>query len=186
MLGIRLRLAALIQRLCRNSQEGATAVEFALIAPLLVLFSAGLLDFSLILYDFHRYSEVTRRGVREAVIQEPIASLNTLSTTPVICNGDAGGGVSCTGGAVVSAASFTSILSEMKKMVPGVTGDKVQIRYVDSGLPASAGLVTPSVTVSLQNITTKFTALTVVPGFPSTFTFPSFASTRVAATKTTN
>jgi Flp pilus assembly protein TadG len=147
MLEIKACMTALVRKLQRHHQEGTTAVEFALIAPLLILFSAGLMDFSLILYDFHRYSEVTRRGVREAVIQAPIASLNTLSTTPVICDGDADGGVTCTGAAVVSAVSFSSILSEMKKMVPGVTGDKVQIRYVDSGLPASAGLVTPSVTV---------------------------------------
>ncbi|MBF0353922.1 MAG: pilus assembly protein [Alphaproteobacteria bacterium] len=186
MLEIRLRLTALVQARRTPTQKGATAVEFALIAPLLIFFSAGLLDFSLILFDFHRYSEVTRRGAREAIIQAPIASLDALPATPVICNGDLEGSVTCTGAAVVSVESFTSILSEMKKMAPEVTGDKVQVRYVDSGLSASDGIVTASVTVSLQNITTKFTTLTFIPGFPSTFIFPSFASTRVAATKTTN
>jgi len=48
------------------------------------------------------------------------------------------------------------------------------------------GIVTPVVTVSLTNVTRDFMILNIIPGMPETFTYPTFTSSRVAATLTTS
>lgn len=179
------RLISAIRRLV-TSRGGATAVEFAMIAPLLVVLSVAMLEFGLIMFDYHRYSEATRRGVRLAMINTPITSLANLASTPVNCEGTGGGGVTCTGAVVSSAATFTTLFADMQAIVPDLTADKVTVSYADSAVTNISGMVTPVVTVSLSNVTRNFMILNIIPGMPETFTFPTFTSSRVAATLTTS
>ncbi len=179
------RLTSAIRRWARGL-DGATAVEFAMIAPLLMVLSVAMLEFGLIMFDYHRYSEATRRGVRLAMINTPITSLTNLSTTAVSCQGTGGGSVTCTGAAVATAATFTTLFADMQAIVPDLTADQVQVSYADSGVTAVTGMVTPVVTVSLTNVTRDFMILNIIPGMPATFTFPTFTSSRVAATLTTS
>jgi Flp pilus assembly protein TadG len=52
------------QRLRRKNQEGATAVEMAIIFPLLIIFIFGIIEFSLMLYNKNIITHAVREGVR--------------------------------------------------------------------------------------------------------------------------
>src|SRR3712207_4028950 len=93
-----------IRRLrCRR---GVAALEFGLIAPALILFTFGLIELSLVLFDMHRLGNAARAAARTAAIQLPIGSRATLKTAPVVCTNT--GSVACTGGTVTAAGSFAT------------------------------------------------------------------------------
>lgn len=47
-------------------RRGVAALEFAMILPVLLVMTLGALEGGLLLFDYHRLSEATRRGLREA------------------------------------------------------------------------------------------------------------------------
>jgi hypothetical protein len=49
-------------------QKGTTAVEFAIVLPLLVLLLFGIIEFSLLLYNKHIITNACREGVRKGII----------------------------------------------------------------------------------------------------------------------
>jgi len=51
----------------RRTQKGASAVEFALVLPLLLLLAFGIIEFSLALYDKAMISHASREGARAGV-----------------------------------------------------------------------------------------------------------------------
>ena len=51
-----------------NNQEGAAAIEFAIILPLLLLFIFGIIEFSLFLYNKQVITNAAREGARRGVI----------------------------------------------------------------------------------------------------------------------
>lgn len=59
------------QREARFTQSGTTAVEFALVAILLITLMLGMLQFGWILYMFNSAAEATRAGARLAVVSAP-------------------------------------------------------------------------------------------------------------------
>jgi hypothetical protein len=54
-------------KLLRKNQEGATVVEFAIVLPLLFLFTFGIIEFSLLLYNKAMLNNACREGTRAAV-----------------------------------------------------------------------------------------------------------------------
>ncbi len=52
----------------KNRQSGATAVEFALVLLVFLMFLLGILDFSRMLYTWNAATEATRYGARYAVV----------------------------------------------------------------------------------------------------------------------
>ncbi len=167
-----------LARLAR-ARRGAAAVEFAFIVPLVIVFTVGLLEFGLILFEHHRAGEATRRGLRTALLNPPLASLANLDNGPVTC--EAGGGnLACDGGALEPGAetTFEAMVETMTAIMPDVAAANVRITYTESGLdgPAKPGVVTPVVSVALQNVTHTFFALSIIPGFPAEMTFPEFSS----------
>src|SRR3546814_5498704 len=60
----RRRLAAF-----RTEEAGSSLIQFGILAPVLVVLSFGILDLTLLAFDYHRATEATRRGVRTAVIE---------------------------------------------------------------------------------------------------------------------
>ena len=67
----------------RRSRDGAVALEFAFVFPLLLIISIGALDIALLMFEFHNSTEATRRGVREAVIQFPVVNVAEITTSGV-------------------------------------------------------------------------------------------------------
>ena len=171
-----------IRRFAR-CRRGVTAIEFGLIAPALILFTFGLMEFSLVLFDMHRLGNAARAAARAAAIVQPVAALTSLKTTPVVCT--SAGSVSCSGGAVASSASFTSILTAAQGTSPSLTASNLRVTYRDSGAVTSAGtlpLVTPAITVELTDLVKQsFFLKSVLPSGLSTYTLPSFSSTVIGA-----
>lgn len=62
-----LKLASVISS--RQSQRGAAAVEFALVAMLLFVVLLGILEIGRMLFVFNTVQEITRRAAREAVVR---------------------------------------------------------------------------------------------------------------------
>ena len=172
-------------RRCARGVRGSVAIEFAFILPLLLIFTIGVIEFGLIMFDFHRASEATRRALRLALINPPLTTLSTLSAASITCN-KSGGAVSCTAGTVQGTAttSFDSMVEAMQGVFPTIQDSNVRVIYAASGLDAGLppGLVTPLVTVSLTNLTHPF----FVPklfGLPATLTYPGFSTSAVGPTQ---
>jgi hypothetical protein len=164
-----------------EGERGTALVEFGMIAPMLVLLTFAILEFSLVMFEQHRATEATRRGARQAVVGSAIADLATLSPGVDVTCTSISGTVDCGSGiTVTSTATFDTILADMQAILPDITPEHVNIVYSDSGLGAmESGGIKPFVTVSLVDYRHKFIALGAVPGMPSEMTLPDFAATEV-------
>lgn len=180
------RAGRLLRRF-RRGRRGTVAIEFAFIAPVLVAFTLGALEFGLILFDYQRAGEATRGAVRDLVINPPLAALDSLSNgSTVVCAGG-GGGVTCSGGSMDGSASttFAALVGKMQDVFSDIESANVSITYSASGIddPANPGVITPVVTLSLTGMRHEFLVLQLVPGLPTGFDFPSFSSSRLASTQ---
>lgn len=185
-----------------RNRRGAVAIEFAFLFPIALVFTFGLIEFSLILFDFHRLSEATRRGARAAIIQPAVAALTGMtptSNTIITCTGTGSTpgnyGVTCST-TVADAAAFQTIVTDMQGIKPDLTGSNVSITYTATGVSAgSAGLVTPMVTVQVTGFQYSYFILTMADDLLSlsgasgnvlsntTFSLPDFATSRVGPTQ---
>ncbi len=176
------KLISVIRALWRpgEGERGAASVEFAIIAPMLVLITFGILEFSLVLFEQHRATEATRRGARQATIVGAIADLTGLAPGANVTCSSAGGVVTCGANTVLSTASFDTILANMQGILPDIAAEHVNVVYSDSGLgEAESGGIKPFVTVSINNYTHTFLALGMFPGIPWQITLADFATTEV-------
>jgi len=58
----------MITKMIIKNQDGATVVEFALIAPLLFLLIFGIIEFSLLLFNKHIVNNSSREGARAGIV----------------------------------------------------------------------------------------------------------------------
>jgi Flp pilus assembly protein TadG len=137
----------------RRDRGGAMAVEFALIAPLLLLITVGIFETIFLLSDIQTASEATRRGARIALIEDPIVAYNTVAKSNTVTCTSSGSKVSCSSGTVSAEATFTDIVASMKEIAPWVTDQNVRVIYAKSGIDTDAKLLTPLITVELTNVT---------------------------------
>ena len=176
------KLISAIKALCRpgEGERGSASIEFGIIAPMLVLITFGILEFSFVLFEQHRATEATRRGARQATIVGAIADLTGLTPGADVTCSSSGGAVTCGGNTVLSTASFDTILLNMQGILPDITADHVNVVYSDSGLgEVESGGIKPFVTVSLKDYTHTFLALGMFPGIPNQITLADFAATEV-------
>ena len=73
-----IRLRRLLRR--GRGQEGAAAVEFAIVLPLLMLLLAGFFDFGWLFYWNHSATNASRAGARYAVQAKLIGGISTPYT----------------------------------------------------------------------------------------------------------
>lgn len=175
------RLGRAFGRLVRD-RRGVEAIEFAMIAPVLLVMTIGALEIGILMFEYHRAAEATRSGARIAVIEDPIATVEDLKTAGITCTG-AGGAVNCAGGAVILAGAFTAVLNEMRVTLPDLASENIQVLYEPSTVLAddTSGLVTPLITVRIVNYTYDLSILSFIPGVPATITFPPFGTTLLGA-----
>jgi Flp pilus assembly protein TadG len=64
-----------------RDQSGASAVEFGLIAPVLLLMLAGIIDFGLTLNNYLELTDAVRVGARQFAIAGSTATPKTTATT---------------------------------------------------------------------------------------------------------
>ncbi|NQV54794.1 MAG: pilus assembly protein [Rhodospirillales bacterium] len=166
-----------------DDSRGEAIISFAILLPMLLMVSLGTLEFALIAFDYHRAGEATRRAARIAVVKDPIiAPVDFAVGQSSTCTG-AGAAVSCSGGAVGTAATFTQIVTSMQAILPSVTAENVQVVYRDSGLgdPTLPGGIIPLVTVRIINLQQQFHMISGIMGMPNSFTFPSFETSQMGS-----
>ena len=69
-----------------KSEKGVSAVEFALIAPLLFVLTFGIIEFSLLLFDKAVLTNAAREGARAAIVfqGEDIEPLGAEAIKPIV------------------------------------------------------------------------------------------------------
>ena len=162
-------------KLLRN-QRAASAVEFALVLPILLLFLLGIIDVGRYMWILNRAEKATQMGVRYAVVSDPVA--NVVNTDFVGSYSIPGGDVvpnsvfdkavctntgSCT---VTGSASgvtgrdglaFTAIVNWMRNFYPDIAPSNVSITYENVGLGYSGDPtgpdVSPLITVEVSGLT---------------------------------
>ena len=87
---IRLRLARRGVHALLHDNSGAQAVEFALIAPLLLMLIMGIVQFSITLNNYIELTEGVRTGARNLAISRAMASATPYTTTVSNISGSAG------------------------------------------------------------------------------------------------
>ncbi len=71
-------------RRLRRDDRGEAIVGFAFVLPVLVLLSLAIFEFSLVMFDFHRAGEATRRAVRSVAIKRTTGIVVVASTEKVM------------------------------------------------------------------------------------------------------
>jgi Flp pilus assembly protein TadG len=186
----------MMRRLLLN-QRGASAAEFAMVLPLLLLMLFGIIDGGRFLWEINRAEKATQVGARMAVVTDvistglaaqnyvgvggltqgdviPASALGTITCTRSSCT--------CTGScpssyAATDATSFDRIVQRMRFMKPDITANNVSISYRGSGLGFAGdpnGMeIAPLVTVEIQNL--QFRPITGL--MLASFTLPPFRTT---------
>jgi len=167
------RLPLQIIRDCR----AASAAEFAMVLPLLILLLFGIIDVGRFFYELNENEKATQMGARLAVVTDPVstglvqasfiagtvksgdlipaASLGTVTctSTSCACTGTCPGGFST----ARNAAAFTNIVTRMQRMNPLIQPANVEVLYTGSGFgyagPADTDMdIEPQVTVRLKDM----------------------------------
>ena len=160
-----------------KDRRAATAGEFALVLPLLILLLFGIIDTGRFFWQLNKSEKATQMGARLAIVTTPVSpdlvgasyvagtvksgdlipatALGTLTCDKDGCTCQAN---PCPGGAGdVDAAAFGAIVTRMSQMNPLITEDNVEVRYSGSGFGYAGAAdetmdVQPLVTVTVRDM----------------------------------
>lgn len=183
-----MKLPAALRRFL-GDEDGAFIVEFAIAFPILILLSFGLLEFSLVVFDYQRAAEATRTGVRHTIINPPVANVVALLVGNVITCASASGTVTCVGGIpfddpgtapIEADVRFAELLTLMQEIYPTLTEENIFLEYAgtDVGDVGDYGGLFPMVTLKLVGVRRKLMvgSLTQWAGFEY-IEYPAFTTT---------
>ena len=161
-----------------RDQRGASAAEFALVLPLLLLLLFGIIDAGRFMWEYNRAEKATQMGARYAVVTNPVAPglasysfavnggviagdpvpvalFGNAVCTNTSCTCTASSGSFCSG-AGYDATAFSKLVARMSAMYRPIGADNVEIEYRNVGLGYAGDPngpdVAPLVTVSLKNL----------------------------------
>ena len=171
-----------------GDETGAFTIEFGITMPTLMLLSLGLMEFSLVGFDFQRASEASRRAVRLAVISSPVPNTaNLLEGGTIVCT-SSGGTVSCDGGSpsTDADAQFQILVATMQEAYPAIQEEHLRLTYesTDVGDVDDVGGIIPLVTVEIIGLEHDFIVGHVI-GVDS-MTFPDFKTSVLGSGRTVN
>jgi Flp pilus assembly protein TadG len=157
-----------------RSDRAASAVEFAMVLPLLLLLIFGIIDIGRYMWALNQAEKATQMGVRYAVVSDPVANVintdfvnfgiaggdpvPTATFDNAVCN-DTNCSVTGAGGTDTSrnGTAFTQIVTWMQKFYPTIQPSNVKVTYQNVGLGYSGDPNGPDVsaltTVELQGLT---------------------------------
>lgn len=166
-------------RLVRD-RSAASAAEFTLVLPLLIVFLFGIIDAGRFMWEYNEAEKATQMGARFAVVAEPAASglstysfsisggvpqgtaVPTSSFDYAVCNdsdcSDCAG--SFCGNIGYSNAAFRNIVDRMKLMYPPIGYNNVRVEYRNVGLGFAGDPEGPDVSAL---VTVRLTGLTFQP-----------------------
>ena len=140
------------RRLLRDD-SAASAAEFALVLPLLLVLLFAIIDGGRWMWTYNRAEKATQMGTRFAVVADPVAPAIGASYLGVggLTQGDlipaaAFGTVRCASGGCTCAAApcpplgaadtaaFTAIVNRMRLFMPDIQAANVVVEYSSSGL----------------------------------------------------
>ncbi|WP_397579889.1 TadE/TadG family type IV pilus assembly protein [Sphingorhabdus sp.] len=172
------RVFHLCRRVARN-QTAASAAEFALVLPLLLLFIFGIIDVGRLMWEWNRAEKATQMGVRFAAVTDIVPSGLAgydFATQANVAQGYSVSsalfpGVRCTGTATTAnctckgtcgfpltsnATAFNNIVTRMRRMEGRITPANVVIDYDYSGLGFAGNPygpdVAPIITVRIRDM----------------------------------
>jgi hypothetical protein len=174
--------------------NAASAAEFALVLPLLLLLLFGIIDAGRWMWTYNRAEKATQMGARFAVVTNYVSS--TLDAdylgmcSPALTQGDlipadCFSSITCTDSGCGSdtgtfdQAAFRRIVDRMKLFLPQLTYSNVSLEYSSSGLGYAGNPngpdVSPLVTVKLTGlqfapVTTLMLATLNMPPFTTSLT----------------
>jgi Flp pilus assembly protein TadG len=162
--------------LLRNN-GGASAAEFALVLPLLLLLIFGIIDAGRFMWEYNRAEKATQMGVRFAAVTDPVLGSGFSDYSFSINDGVAqgspvptadfdkatctDGSCTCVGGTVCgsvsySDASFQAIANRMAAMYPPIGPGNVSVEYKNVGLGFAGDPngpdVAPLITIKLTGL----------------------------------
>ncbi|WP_265528360.1 TadE/TadG family type IV pilus assembly protein [Sphingomicrobium marinum] len=152
----------MIRRILLDAR-GASAAEFALVLPLLMILTLGTIDAGRYFWELSRAKKATQYGVRIAAVTDPVEGaiatesyIGKANGSGILRQGDIipaalvptvtcthdGTNPSCTGWTGTDASSvdtgadnpFEQIYDRMEVMFPGIAIENVVIRYEGSGV----------------------------------------------------
>jgi hypothetical protein len=197
-----------IRSLTRND-AGASAAEFALVLPLLLILLLGIIDAGRFLWEYNRAEKATQAGARFAIVTDPIpgglaaanyVGVGTLTQGDVIpasafgkvsCSWASGASPVCCNPAsscatpypalgTINTAAFTGVLTRMRGMKPDIKASNVIINYEGSGLGYAGD---PNGMDVSPLVTVELTGLTFRPIFllsQLSLAMPNFRTTLTA------
>ena len=174
----------LLSRLLR-CDRAASAAEFAIVLPLLLIFLFGIIDGGRFLWEYNRAEKATQMGVRFAAVADPVATalegpqaggysfsvsdgITQCSTDPTanfdnsVCTSTT---CSCTGGGICGSIghdvnAFNRIVARMAVFYPAIGQSNVSITYKNVRLGFAGDPVNPNVS---PLVTVKLSGLTFQP-----------------------
>ena len=159
-----------------RDNRAATAAEFGMVLPLLLMFLLGIIDVGRYMWTLNRVEKATQMGVRYAVVSDPVANVvdtdfvnsyaipggNAVPTSvfdTASCDSTASCTVTGSAGGVSgrNAAAFTAIVNWMRNFYPLIDESNVHVIYQNVGLGYSGDPggpdVAPLTTVEVRNLT---------------------------------
>lgn len=161
-------MSALV-RLMRHC-GGASAAEFALVLPLLIMFLFGVIDVGRLMWTWNRAEKATQMGVRYAIVTDMVPA-DLASHNFATGNGVPGGDpvptsefssttcdtAACTGDWGYNEVAFNLVVERMQAAMPEIGDANVEIDYENVGLGYAGDPhgpdVAPLVTVRLTGLT---------------------------------
>ena len=150
-----------VRRIVRD-QTGATAAEFALVLPLLLVLLFGVIDAGRWMWTYNQAEKATQMGARFAIVANGVTSGLSSSYVGVggLTQGDtipasAFGKITCTDASCTCATNpcpalgtftqqnFRNIVDRMKLFLPGLDYSNVKVEYSSSGLGYAGSPVLP-------------------------------------------
>lgn len=177
-------------------QDGAAAVEFALVSLIFVSMMLGVIDMARYAWEINSAKAAARAGARLAIVIPPVVSqlvnfdavtsctLGGGSAIPQTCNPGSTDysctSSACTAGGTLVSANFTPIVTQMQQYYGRLQASNVRVQYSQRGLGVAGNPmgsdIEPLVTVSITGLTFQPIALQV---FGVTLPIPTVETTLV-------